>query len=90
MTIKPNDIRLLRQRSGWSLAEMARQLKCDCQMITGWEDGIQIPDPEAMIRLQALSQHVEAHAARVAQVPASEVHMEENSLCQSAGRDHLV
>jgi DNA-binding XRE family transcriptional regulator len=40
------EIKRLRQRCGWSVAEMARQLGCSNETVLHFEDGSQKPDPE--------------------------------------------
>ena len=86
MNLNSSEIRRLRQRLGWSLAEMARRMGCSCDLINAWEAGTLKPEPEACGQLQSLNHHVESHAARLHQEPTAEVHMAAHGLGQLTGR----
>lgn len=83
------EIRILRQRLGWSLAEMARQMGCSTNLIQDWESGALKPEPEAMNQLQFLADHVDNNSVMIAQKPVVEVEMESRRLYQLTHRDLL-
>ena len=89
MNLSHVDIRSLRQRLGWSQAEMARQMGCNTKLIQDWECGNQQPDPEAMNHLQYLSQHVENKSNQVSQTPLAEREMELRGVAQLTHGDLL-
>lgn len=89
MSITNTDIRTLRQRLGWSLAEMARQMGCTTALILAWEAGETVPDPEALNQLRYLRDHVENKSHLIQQVPLAEKEMETRGVAQLTHRDLL-
>jgi transcriptional regulator with XRE-family HTH domain len=87
MEFDGNKIRQLRQRLGWSLAEMGRRLGCGCAQIKEWEAGLSQPEPETLNQLRYLQDHVESCNDRVAQKPRVEKEMEDRRMVQLTYRD---
>lgn len=84
-----SDIRHLRQRLGWSMAEMARQMGCTTDLIGRWEAGQIAPESEAVNQLKYLQGYVEQNSERVRQSPEAEDRMETRGLSQLTHRDLL-
>lgn len=89
MKFKGNEIRNLRQRLGWSQAELARRMGCNSQLVQSWESESATPDTEAMNQLCFLRNHVESSSDRVAQMPLAEKEMQSRGVGQLTGRDLL-
>ena len=87
--ITNTDIRTLRQRLGWSLAEMARQMGCTTGLIQSWENGDVVPDADALNQLRYLRDHVENKSHLMQQVPLAEKEMETRGVAQLTHRDLL-
>ena len=83
------EIRKLRQRLGWSLAEMARRMGCDTTLIGAWETDAQRPDSEALNQMIYLQNHVESISDEVAQEPVLEKEIESRRVAQLTHRDLL-
>jgi len=82
-------IRTLRQRFGWSVAEMARRMGCKTRLIQAWEQGASKPDHEALNQLRYLQNHLESYSEQIAQKPMVEKAMEERHVAQLTHRDLL-
>lgn len=82
-------IRTLRQRLGWSVAEMARRMGCDTQLVQSWESEISKPDHEALNQLRYLLNHAETYSEHIAQKPMVEKAIEERHVAQLTHRDLL-
>jgi len=89
MTLDGQKIRTLRQRLGWSLAEMARQLGCSTDLVHEWEEGVSQPDAEVIHQLQHLSSYVDAYSEQIAQKPVAEKEMDVRRISQLTHRDLL-
>ena len=89
MSFSGSDIRTLRQRLGWSLAEMARRMGCGTDLITQWETQAAVPDADALNQLRYLRNHAESHSDLIAQKPICEKEMEERRMAQLTHRDLL-
>ncbi len=89
MSFNGSDIRNLRQRLGWSVAEMARQMGCSTNIIQIWENGVQQPDFEAINQLRYLRNQVETTSDHIAQKPVAENEMEKRRISQLTHRDLL-
>ena len=89
MNMSHEDIRTLRQRLGWSMAEMARQMGCTTDLIQTWESGAAKPDIDALNQLHYLHYHVELKSNQVAQSPIAEREMESRKMAQLTNRDLL-
>ena len=89
MNLTGKEIRILRQRLGWSLAEMARRMGCKADLIQKWESESSLPDHDAMNQLQYLRNHVESYNDQIAQKPLVEKEMEERRMAQLTHRDLL-
>jgi len=89
MSFTGPDIRSLRQRLGWSLAEMARQMGCTTVLIQIWENGEEVPDFEALNQLRYLRNQVEMTSEYIAQNPHVECEMERRRVSQLTHRDLL-
>lgn len=89
MTFTCTDIRKLRQRLGWSMAEMGRRMGCDAAMITDWENGAQAPDQDALNQLHYLQNHVESYSETIQQKPQLEKELESRHMSQLTHRDLL-
>lgn len=82
MAFTSTEIKKLRQRLGWSVAEMARRLGCDSVLITAWECGSSRPDNDAINQMHALHDHAESASTRTAQKPQLEQETELRHLSQ--------
>jgi transcriptional regulator with XRE-family HTH domain len=89
MSFSGVDIRTLRQRLGWSLAEMARRMGCNTELIQKWESNNLRPDAEALNQLRYLRNHAESNSELIAQKPHCEKEMEEKHMAQLTHRDLL-
>lgn len=89
MQLTGQDIRTLRQRLGWSMAEMARQMGCTTVLIAQWESGSSLPEPEAMNHLKYLRDNVDSSAERTRGYPVAETRIESGRLSQLTHRDLL-
>lgn len=83
------EIRNLRQRLGWSIAEMARRMGCNSNLIQQWECGELLPDHDAVNQLCFLQNHVESSSDQVAQRPAVEKELQSRGVAQLTHRDLL-
>lgn len=83
------EIRILRQRLGWSQAEMARQMGCTADLIQSWENGKVIPDSDALNQLRYLHDHVELKSHRLQQTPLAEKEMQTRGVGQLTHDDLL-
>lgn len=82
MSFTGSEIKKLRQRLGWSAAEMARRLGCDTDLLNSWECGSSRPDNDALNQMHALHQHAEAASDKTAQTPQLEKETESRHLSQ--------
>ncbi len=89
MSFNNQDIRTLRQRLGWSVAEMARRMGCSADLIGKWETGASQPDSEALNQLRYLRNHVETYSEQIQQKPQLEKEMESRRVGQLTHRDLL-
>jgi DNA-binding transcriptional regulator YiaG len=89
MELNNLEIRNLRQRLGWSLAEMARQMGCTTALIQAWEGGSSHPDHEAMNQLHFLMDRVEKKNNHLAETPVLEREIESRGVLQLTHRDLL-
>ncbi len=89
MSLNHTEIRTLRQRLGWSLAEMARQMGCTTVLIQCWESGSQRPDADCLNQLRYLRDHVESKSHMTSQAPIAEREMESRGVGQLTHRDLL-
>ena len=89
MSFNGPQIRTLRQRLGWSLAEMARRMGCKTALIQKWEASESAPDSEAINQLRYLANHAESNSELIAQKPQCEKEMEERRMAQLTHRDLL-
>lgn len=89
MSFTGPDIRQLRQRLGWSLAEMARQMGCGTELLKKWEAGSMAPDADAMNQLRYLRNHVEVYNDEIQQKPVAEREMDARNVAQLTHRDLL-
>ncbi len=89
MTLTAAEIRNLRQRMGWSQAEMARQLGCSAGHIQTWETGTDLPDPETLNQLRYLQNRVDSYSEHISQEPLVELEMETRRVSQLTHRDLL-
>lgn len=89
MAFSGPQIRTLRQRLGWSLAEMARRMSCGTDLVQKWEAGASTPDTDALNQLSYLQNHVESYSDQIAQKPQVEKEMENRRMAQLTHRDLL-
>lgn len=89
MDFSQEQIRSLRQRLGWSLAEMARQMGCSTDLVSAWETGSSQPDSDALNQLRFLKGHVESNSEQTLQKPLAELEMESKRISQLTHRDLL-
>ena len=89
MSFTGPDIRHLRQRLGWSLAEMARQMGCGTELLKKWEAGDTTPDSDALNQLRYLRNHVESYNEQISQKPIAEREMDVRNVAQLTHRDLL-
>ena len=84
-----SEIRILRQRLGWSLAEMARRMGCKTDLIQKWEADSAVPDHDAVNQLRYLKNFAESNSDLIVQKPLCEKEMEERRMAQLTHRDLL-
>lgn len=89
MVFNGQEIRKLRQRLGWSLAEMARQMGCSTDLISTWEADSAKPDHDAINQLRYLNFYVETYAEQIHQLPVAEKEMETRKVGQLTYRELL-
>ena len=89
MKFNGKDIRSLRQRLGWSMAEMARRMGCNSTLIRQWESETQLPDHDAVNQLCFLQNHLETASDHVAQCPLAEKELQLRGVAQLTSRDLL-
>lgn len=89
MSFSGQKIKTIRQRLGWSVAEMARRMGCGTELIQKWETESQSPDPDALNQLRYLQNHLESYSDKIAQKPQVEKEMEERRMAQLTHRDLL-
>jgi ribosome-binding protein aMBF1 (putative translation factor) len=82
-------IRNLRQRLGWSQAEMARRMGCKVVLIENWEADSACPSSEDMNQLRFLLDHVETASEQVLEKPLLEKEMQTRGIAQLTHRDLL-
>jgi transcriptional regulator with XRE-family HTH domain len=87
--LNPEDIRQLRQRLGWSAAEMARRMGCSIELVAAWEAGHQSPDPEVINQMEYLDSYMRSYSDRISQTPIAEKVMHDDRLSQLTHRDLL-
>jgi ribosome-binding protein aMBF1 (putative translation factor) len=85
--ISATDFKKLRQRLGWSVAEMARQMGCSVDIVVSWEAGTQAPDNEVINQMRYLQTYVESYNDKIAQLPMAEREMEAKALSQLTHQD---
>jgi transcriptional regulator with XRE-family HTH domain len=83
----PDDIKQLRQRLGWSVAEMARRMGCGTDVVTAWELGRQSPDQDVLNQMQYLDSYLHSYSERISQTPMAEKVMHDDRLSQLTHRD---
>lgn len=76
------ELRSLRQRLGWSQAEMSRRLGCSPETLISWENGSATPDIEAIYHMTHLWNHVEANAEKIVHIPIAETLMKDMGVDQ--------
>ena len=89
MKFNGKDIRNLRQRLGWSMAEMARRMGCNSTLVGQWENETQTPDHDAVNQLCVLLNHLESSSEHVAQNPLLEKELQSRGVAQLTHRDLL-
>jgi transcriptional regulator with XRE-family HTH domain len=89
MSFTGPSIRTLRQRLGWSVAEMARRMGCNTRMIQSWERETAKPDADALNQLRYLQNYVESYSEHIAQNPQVEKAIEDRHVAQLTHRDLL-
>jgi DNA-binding transcriptional regulator YiaG len=80
--MKPEMVREIRYRFGWSRAEMARTMNCDIAQITAWEMGHVTPTAAALAQLIMFYAQVEANSQRVQRRPVADLIMDASGLDQ--------
>lgn len=85
--MNPQDIRNLRLRLGWSMAEMGRRMGCTAEVVLSWEEGRQSPDSDVMNQMVYLDSYTVTYNERVSQTPIAEKMMDEDRLSQLTHRD---
>ena len=83
------DVRGLRGRLGWCQAEMARQLKCDVELIRKYEQGETRPDDGHRHRLSSIFHQAEQAAAQTLRRPMAEIMMRDRGISQIHDLDVL-
>ena len=84
--MKNTDLKIIRQRLGWSMAEMARQHGEDLGSIDAWESGERQPGPSALNHYHFLLNGVEETADQIALAPRAEAKLESDGLSQVTQR----
>jgi DNA-binding transcriptional regulator YiaG len=84
-----DDFKNIRQRLGWSRAEMARRHGADLDVIDAWETGRVSPDSGALNQYRFLLSGVEEASDHVAQAPLAEAKIDAENLAQVTRREIL-
>ena len=87
MIQNPEDIKQLRQRLGWSVAEMARRMGCSAELVNAWETGRLSPDGDVINQMQYLDSFQISYSERISQTPMAEKVMNDDRLSQLTHRD---
>jgi transcriptional regulator with XRE-family HTH domain len=87
MELSAIEVKTLRLRLGWSLAEMARQMGCSVDIVFSWESGKQTPDNECLNQMRYLQTYADSYNDRIAQLPLAEREMEDRMLSQLTNQD---
>jgi transcriptional regulator with XRE-family HTH domain len=82
MSLNHLELKEIRLRLGWSLAEMARRVGTERQMVQEWESNLSRPDPEMLRHYQAMQSHVNENSERVRQMPLAETALRDEHLQQ--------
>jgi transcriptional regulator with XRE-family HTH domain len=77
-----DEIRQLRHRLGYCQAEMARCLKLDLSIFSGWEAGSSSPEDIHRNALIMMMQQAESNAERIQRRPIAEIMMKAQNLSQ--------
>ncbi len=87
MISNPDDIKQLRQRLGWSVAEMARRMGCSADIVADWERGQRSPDSDVLNQMQYLDSYLHTYSERISRAPMAEKIMDDDRLSQLTHRD---
>jgi DNA-binding transcriptional regulator YiaG len=77
-----DSIRSLRQRLGWSQAELSRRLQCDSADVDQWETGKSTPVAKFKNELQLLANQADACSKEVQSTPLVEKICDQKALGQ--------
>jgi DNA-binding transcriptional regulator YiaG len=77
-----DSIRSLRQRLGWSQADLSRRLKCNSSEVDGWETGKSIPVGTLKNELQLLANQADECSKEVQNIPLVENLCDQKALGQ--------
>ena len=79
----PQNIKLLRQRLGWSRAEFSRRVGVKQELVLSWEEGRKKPDTETINQMRTLMDHLQNYNESLTSDPLAEVYLAENNLNQT-------
>ncbi|MBX7232506.1 MAG: helix-turn-helix domain-containing protein [Bdellovibrionales bacterium] len=82
MFFQAQELRRIRLRLGWSVAEMARRLDCPLDFVFKMESGEDNIPQKYSDQLYHWSNQIEEISSRVAQIPWAETNMNKKSLSQ--------
>ena len=82
-TWTPQNIKLLRQRLGWTRAEFSRRIGVRQEMVLSWEEGQKTPDGETINQLRTLLDHLQSYNLNLSADPLAEIYLAENNLNQT-------
>jgi transcriptional regulator with XRE-family HTH domain len=85
--MNPTDMKQLRQRLGWSLAEMGRRMGCSADIVNAWESGKQSPDADVLNQMSYLDSYLVSYSQRISQMPMADKVMSDDRLSQLTHRD---
>ena len=83
------ELRIIRQRLGWSTAEMARRLGEDSAHVAAIEAGERPPGPSVLNQYHFLLHGLDVDAESIRQTPHAERHLESEGLAQVTHRELL-
>lgn len=90
MSLNHLELKEIRLRLGWSVAEMARRVGVDRQIVAEWESNLTIPDAEMINHYLAMLSHVEEFSERVRQMPLAESLLRDEHLDQVSESELLA
>ena len=81
------NFKVIRQRLGWSLAEMARRMGCSTELVVKWESLKTRADSAVVRQYEALLNQIEIQCEFVRQSPLAETYLKDGQLQQASSEE---